>query len=270
MTQRAGRQFKVASTIRFLGVLISSAVAAIVSQPAHAANAPALPANQLCRPAIVSAEAGARLPARLLEAIAIVESGRMDKQSGQRNPWPWTINAEGEGYFFDSKSQAIAAVRALQARGVASIDVGCMQVNLLHHPNAFANLEEAFDPYANARYAARYLNDLYGRTSNWPQATGFYHSQTPELGADYQRRVLAVWENPLQNSGTMALSAKFSNQYASGKKIPGAIQIRSIPIFDSGFAAMPRSGYIDVVDGGAHYRAFVPASQQFAAFGRSR
>ena len=256
-----------ALVIRSLTMWAAIFMAAIVPRLAHAASPPAIPANQLCRPAIVSAEAGSRLPARLLEAIAIVESGRLDKPSGQRNPWPWTINAEGEGYFFDSKPQAIAAVKALQSRGVASIDVGCMQVNLLHHPNAFANLDEAFDPRVNARYAARFLNDLYGRTSNWPQATAFYHSQTPELGADYQRRVLAVWENPLQNSCTMSLAGKFSGQYASGKKISGAIPV---PVFNSGFAAIPRSGYVDVVDGGSHYRAFVPASQNFAAFGRDR
>jgi hypothetical protein len=204
-----------------------------------------LPSDQICRPAIVSAESSGRLPARLLEAIAVVESGRLDKQTGVRTPWPWTINAEGEGYFFDSKAQAIAAVRALQARGVASIDVGCMQVNLLHHPNAFASLEEAFDPYANARYAARFLNELYARTTNWPQATGFYHSQTPELSADYQRRVLAVWEKP-------------------GGRAP--ILIQPIPVFNAGFAAFPRSGFVDVIQGGEHYRAFVPASQNFAAF----
>ncbi len=239
-----------APAIGFRILVLLIAYAASAPQPVRAANAPSIPANQLCRPAIVSAEAGGRLPARLLEAIAIVESGRLDKQSGRRAPWPWTINAEGEGYFFDSKPQAIAAVKALQARGVASIDVGCLQVNLMHHPNAFANLDEAFDPRVNARYAAKFLNDLYARTSNWPQATAFYHSQTPELGADYQRRVLAVWEGPLQMNGFA--------------------QVRSIPAFNSGFAAFSRSGYVDVVQGDAHYRAFAPRSQTFAAFGRER
>ena len=38
-----------------------------------------------------------------------------------------------------SKADAIRAVQALQSRGViASIDVGCMQVNLVHHRQAFA------------------------------------------------------------------------------------------------------------------------------------
>ena len=219
------------------------AIAIIAPLPVQAAS-PAIPTSQLCRPAIVSAESSSRLPARLLEAIAVVESGRLDKQTAQRTPWPWTINAEGEGYFFDSKAQAIAAVRALQSRGVMSIDVGCMQVNLLHHPNAFANLDQAFDPYVNARYAARYLNELYARTISWPQATGFYHSQTPELGAVYQRRVMAVWERPMQ--------------------------MQPIPVYNAGFAAFSRSGYVEITQGSDHFRAFAPVNQGFAAFGRGR
>lgn len=227
-----------------LGLLVPLSAHAASPPQKPGAGQPAIPAGQLCRPAIVSAESAGRLPARLLEAIALVESGRLDKKTGQRTPWPWTINAEGEGYFFDSKPQAIAAVKALQARGVMSIDVGCMQVNLLHHPNAFANLDQAFDPQINAHYAARFLNELYTRTPSWQQATAFYHSQTPERGAEYQRRVMAVWERPTQ--------------------------FQPIPVYNTGFAAFPRSGFVDVVQGGAHYRAFVPASQNFAAFGRGR
>lgn len=116
-------------------------------------------------------------------------------------PWPWTINAEGQGSFYDTKAQAIAAVRALQARGVRSIDVGCMQVNLMHHPDAFPDLETAFDPTANARYAARFLNQLHGQSGDWPRAVALYHSATPDLAADYQRKVLAVWPEERQLAG---------------------------------------------------------------------
>src|SRR5579884_4260905 len=110
---------------------------------------------QLCSRAIALAERGAGLPAGLLPAIGRVESGRPDPLTGGVQPWPWTINAEGVGHFFDTKADAIAAVQALQAQGIRSIDVGCMQINLMHHPDAFATLDEAFDPLANARYAAR-------------------------------------------------------------------------------------------------------------------
>ena len=120
-------------------------------------------------------------------------AGGATAASGEWHPWPWTINAEGQGAFFESKAEAIAAVRALQARGVRSIDIGCMQVNLMHHPDAFATLEQAFDPRANVAYAARFLTSLFGQAGTWPRAAALYHSATPELGAEYQRRMLAVW-----------------------------------------------------------------------------
>jgi hypothetical protein len=153
---------------------------------------PTLPAGTICRAAIAAAERGGGTPPHLMAAIGRVESGRRDPETGAWNPWPWTINAEGQGFFYDTKAQAIAAVKDLQAKGVHSIDVGCMQINLMHHPDAFASLEQAFDPMANARYAARFLNQLHDQTNDWAKATGFYHSGTPELAADYLRRVQAA------------------------------------------------------------------------------
>ena len=130
------------------------------------------------------------MPATLALSIARAESGRPDPATGRVRPWPWTINADGAGSYFATKEDAIAAVAALQARGVTSIDVGCMQVNLRHHPRAFASLHEAFDPLANARYAIRFLLTLHRQTRDWVQATAFYHTQTPSLGEGYVRRVL--------------------------------------------------------------------------------
>lgn len=150
-------------------------------------------AGSVCRSAIAAAERGTMIPDRLLAAIAVIESGRRNPSTGTVSPWPWTINAEGVGHLYDSKAEAIAAVESLRARGVRSIDVGCMQVNLMHHADAFSSLEEAFDPAANARYAARFLSQLYQQSGTWPRATAGYHSLTPEIGDDYARKVLAVW-----------------------------------------------------------------------------
>jgi hypothetical protein len=150
--------------------------------------------GRLCRGAIQAAERAAGIPAHLLSAIGRVESGRRDPETGAFHPWPWTINAEGRGQFFTTKAAAIAEVQALQARGVRSIDIGCMQVNLRHHPNAFANLDEAFDPTANANYAARFLTELQAaRGGDWQRAAAAYHSQTPEFAEPYRARVLAAW-----------------------------------------------------------------------------
>ncbi len=159
----------------------------------------ALPARAepglLCRAAIQGAERAAGLPPHLLMAIARVESGRRDPETGAFHPWPWTINAEGRGQFFPTKAAAIAEVQALQARGVRSIDVGCMQINLRHHPDAFANLDAAFDPATNARYAARFLTELNATRNDWQAAAAAYHSKTPEFAEAYRTRVLAAWQS---------------------------------------------------------------------------
>ncbi len=160
-------------------------------RPAAPQVAGALSPGQQCRAAIDAAERQAGIPPHLMAAIGRVESGRRDA-SGRVDPWPWSINAAGVDHVYQTKAEATAAVRAMQASGVRSIDVGCMQVNLLFHPNAFASLEEAFDPVRNAAYAARFLNELRAQTGNWETATAWYHSATPELGGAYQRRVMAV------------------------------------------------------------------------------
>lgn len=145
----------------------------------------------ICRPAMVAAEMRHGIPAGLLQAIGIVESGRMDPATGKTEPWPWTINADGEPHIFDNKQQAVDWVRQAQQRGVQSIDVGCAQVNLLYHPTAFASLDQAFDPAANTDYAARFLRELWETTAagNWMTATGHYHSRTPELADTYREQV---------------------------------------------------------------------------------
>ena len=172
--------------------LVLSVLSAAPAMAARGAG-PAADPGQLCRQAILLAEREHRLPTALLHAIARVETGRPDPRTGAAVAWPWTINAEGQGRFFNTKEDAIAAVRALQARGVSVIDVGCLQVNLHHHPRAFASLDEAFDPVANARYAGLFLSRLHQGARNWETAAAHYHSQTPERAEAYRLKVLAAW-----------------------------------------------------------------------------
>ena len=167
----------------------------LLSTTAHAAVVSTLmsaPPGLLCRAAITAAAKGQAIPDHLLTAIARAESGRRDEATGAMHPWPWTINAEGQGFFYETKAEAVAAVRAMQAKGMRSIDVGCMQVNLMHHPDAFPSLEQAFDPPANAAYAARFLRQLFGQAGDWTKAVGLYHSSTPELSEPYAKKVMAL------------------------------------------------------------------------------
>jgi Transglycosylase SLT domain len=177
------------------------AVAALLlaTLPAHArtfALAQLSPA-QLCTTAVDEIQQISTLPPHLLAAIARVESGRLDPRTRTWQPWPWTINVAGRGYFFASKAEAIAAVQALETSGVTSVDVGCMQINLQQHPHAFASLDMAFDPRMNARYASRFLGELFASTGSWTKAAEWYHSATPALGIPYGQKVMALLQRAI-------------------------------------------------------------------------
>jgi len=138
-------------------------------------------------------EQASGLPPGLLLAIGRVESGRWDSMRGRVTAWPWTINAAGKGLWFATKDDAARTVKEFLNGGTRSIDVGCFQINLLWHPNAFANLEQAFDPDANAAYAARFLLALFSQTGSWDAAVEAYHSADPGLGFAYRQQVYSTW-----------------------------------------------------------------------------
>lgn len=162
--------------------------------------------DKVCVQHIRVAERQHRIPKGLLAAIGLTESGRTIRR-GHRTAWPWTVNAAGEGRYFDSKADAIAFVEGKLADGVESIDVGCMQINLKYHPDAFASLEEAFDPAINVGYGAEFLNALQGALGSWITAARHYHSATPEKGDVYEARVLANWTDPAKEKEIAALEA---------------------------------------------------------------
>ncbi len=146
-----------------------------------------------CIAEILRAQQRYGIPDNLLLGIGLQEAGT--SRGGRLTVWPWAVNAAGEGRLFDSREAAMAWVRERQQSGVQSIDVGCLQINLRWHPNAFASLEQGFDPAINVDYAARFLRGLYAETGDWMRAAGAYHSRTPEHAAVYLaslRRNVAV------------------------------------------------------------------------------
>jgi Transglycosylase SLT domain len=170
--------------------------------------------SALCDAALLRAETRYQLPHQLLTSIARVESGRPITSLADTRPWPWTIDADGMGLFVDSKAAAIAWMTT-QAAHHNFVDVGCMQVDLYYHPHAFASLEEAFDPVANADYAARLLLELYRGEAggNWDLAVGLYHSHTSLLAAEYRDRVAMVGADVLHGTlRTMPLYVRAIHQ----------------------------------------------------------
>lgn len=194
------------------------------SQAAGADEKSLIEGAKLCTRYLPRHERQYGIPEHLLAAIASTESGRFHRGLGLNLPWPWTINVNGRGYFFDTKEEAVAAVTKLKSQGFQSIDVGCMQVNLHHHPTAFASVEQAFDPAYNVGYAASFLKRNFMEEGSWRKATGDYHSRTPSYGTSYSNQVFGAWGRIVSKVADARAGRPVLNNYpqvASSMKVDG-------------------------------------------------
>jgi len=186
--------------------LIVALAATLAAREAHArAAAPDRAAGAaIC---LQAADAAARrhgAPREVMRALTRTETGRA--LDGALQPWPWTVNMEGAGHWFDNRAEALAYVRRMQAEGARSFDIGCFQVNHRWHGEAFDGVDAMFEPSANADYAARFLVELHAETGDWTRAAGLYHSRTPELrdryAARFQRVMAGAAPAPAPGPGT--------------------------------------------------------------------
>ena len=184
----------------------------------------------VCIREILAAQVRHGIPDNLLLAIGLQEAGT--RRGGQFTVWPYAVNAAGTGRLFDTRQAALNWVAERQNAGVRSIDVGCMQINLRWHPDAFTSPAQGFDPRVNVDYAARFLMRLYRQTGNWLMAAGSYHSFEPEFRDIYlarlQKNISAAnarfpeFVALAGSSGTHALPARRAPAQRTGRKDPGA------------------------------------------------
>ena len=220
------RAYLLGAILAFLGLLVEAHGTQIVrpsyslyptsKPPVTSTNSkPPAASTNSCAAHIDHYEKQHRIPEGLLHAISKVESGRKDK-TGHVVAWPWTVNAEGQGYYFPTKEAAIAAVHKMQLNGISSIDVGCMQVNLYHHPHAFKTLLDAFDPATNVAYAARFLKGLKNEHASWSRAVAHYHSANPTHHIPYHKNVMGMWDREMK-AGEVVLAAGVFEEEAQPK-----------------------------------------------------
>lgn len=140
----------------------------------------------VCEWAALTAAREAGVPPDILATLTLTETGR--RRNGVVRPWAWSINAEGAGSWFDDPAEALAFAQDRIDQGRRNFDVGCFQLNYRWHGENFPSVVEMFDPLENARYAARFVRDLYAETGDWRLAAGAFHSKTPHYATKYLRR----------------------------------------------------------------------------------
>lgn len=140
--------------------------------------------SDICLNAAKDAAATSNVPLSVLIAITQTETGR--SQGGETRPWPWTVNMEGQGHWFESRDAALDYVFENYNRGARNFDVGCFQINFRWHGENFESVQDMFDPDLNATYAAKFLSDLFAETGDWSLAAGAFHSRTEAEAAGYR------------------------------------------------------------------------------------
>lgn len=140
------------------------------------------------------------VPAPVLYAVALTESGTT-LASGQRRPWPWTLNVEGRPYRFRTRLKAWQALRAHLARGATRIDIGLMQVNWAYHRQALGDPWQALEPYHNLTVGASILHAQYRRGGNWWRAVGRYHAPNDAKRSERYGLRVATWYRRIVGEG---------------------------------------------------------------------
>ncbi len=210
----------------FLGALLAAWISA--PSPARALDSGT---SGICDRAALAAARDALVPRNVLLAITRLETGR--GHNGRRMPWPWTINAAGKGYWFDTRAEAEAFAQRLIDSGRTSFDVGCFQINYRWHGSAFRSVQEMFEPRANARYAARFLQELYDEKNDWVRAVGAYHSRTPRHAqryTDLYRRIHTDLQQELATNGALSPREFALLRPGAGASLASLVPLDAVPV----------------------------------------
>lgn len=144
-------------------------------------------AREVPPPAYQLAAHRADVPAAVLYAVALQESGAMLR--GRLIPWPWTLNVAGRAERYATRAEACAGIRRALARTPANrIDAGLGQVNLGYHAHRYAHPCDLLDPYRNLAIAAEILQEQHTPDEDWLVAIGRYHRPAGGAPAARYRR----------------------------------------------------------------------------------
>ena len=177
--------------ISFVRISSIFSIAFIFTNSAYASIDYELKESRKCSSVFSYFEKKYGLPANSLHAISLHETAKKHSQYNISVVWPWTVmnNKEGKSYHFKTQNEAIRYVRMQFMMGNNNVDVGCMQINLKHHPEAFSSLNQAFSPRSNIAYGAYFLSENRKKLGSLEKAIGRYHSATEHLAAKYRYNV---------------------------------------------------------------------------------
>ena len=188
-------------------VLLSTFLAFILgSFASYAKTDPEMIESQKCSNVFSYFEKRHKIPQDTLYSVSLRETQKAHSKHKIGITWPWTItlNPSGKGYHFKNKTEAIKFAKEQLQSGKGSIDVGCMQINLKYHPDAFSSVEQALSPQNNIAYGAEFLKEKYAQHGDWQKAIGAYHSSSSDKAFIYHAMVKEIKDSMLSYKKQLA------------------------------------------------------------------
>lgn len=136
-------------------------------------------------PAYQQAASQAGIPANVLFAVALQESGMTVR--GRVIPWPWTLNTDGVPRRFSRGVEACAALRRALPEH-RNVDVGLGQISVRYHGHRVREPCELLNPYRNLAIMAAILKGHHTPGEDWLIAIGHYHRPAGGKLAEHYRR----------------------------------------------------------------------------------
>src|SRR3546814_26224 len=181
-----------------------------------------------CSKLIADTENRRQIPRGLLMAIAVTESG----MNGIPNPH--AMNIAGKTYHARDLEDMAQVISNNWTRGVRSIDVGCMQINLKFHGEKFSRLTDLLHSPTNVDYGASYLIKLAIDRGSWREGVMDYHNKVS--AGRRQWYGCKVWNNYLRiNSATKGFVNCGTTPKGSSVASNAAPKINTAPISIPGY-----------------------------------
>jgi hypothetical protein len=135
-----------------------------------------------------------KVPSEIVKLVVTHESKTYYNDRAQ--PWPWTLNIEGVGYYYKSKDSAVVAAKKAIANGVKKLGIGLGQIEWRFHGQRFGwDVERALNPVNNIKSVCAVLQEGMDtdRVKNWADAIAYYHRpKLDKIGREYASKVLGL------------------------------------------------------------------------------
>jgi hypothetical protein len=163
----------------------------------------------------------ADVPAEILYAIGLQESGTT--LGGQRGfaPWPWVLNVNYRGRYFRTRDEARDALALEVKRGNQNVAVGMLQIYLRYNGHRVSDPLTLLDPSVNLQVAAEVLADC-GQV--YPDTFGklacYYSGDMDAAGRWYARQVFSRAGLQLPSSTVRLAATATPKRPPQRKKVP--------------------------------------------------